>query len=318
MLLICDKRQKFRQEYPPNIHSGTTHKTPQQTKELLEKRSILRQRLIALEAVQAVYMPCAPAAIVKRLSTSDGLTNHPKDHPLASPHSLTPAELQGCAPGLARIEQRLRDAQLSNSLERLRIQLHVKAWLVTYKNWNVQHQKPNMRTRHQIDVNEAKIIALAEKYRAAHAAKLLLSGHGDWEKMWHELAITDVCTLLAEDDPVNSVSTGSSQHPVHSEGRRTTSWIWMGVSRQESGVEAGDVNASLQEDTPATFFINQRHTYRLQLSGLNISRQGPAQNVIANRSLYWKKRSVACSRHWSGRLYDGTCVRLPPAPCLRS
>ena len=117
--------------------------------------------------------------------------------------------------------------------------------MMDYKKHNVRHQKANTRARRQLDVNDEKITTVAEKYRAARAAKLRLIGKGLWEKVWRELADTDVRTMLAEEDPVNLAQIRRDRLGVLSEGRRTTSWIWMSVGRRGAGegLVAHDQNA---------------------------------------------------------------------------
>ena len=229
---------------------------------MIKRRSALRRRLSAIRAVQAIYMPCVPAMlaavsleesaaaiVTSRHGSTAAITtsshddaahgsanpahsrhgDFPEDEQLFLPHNLTPTERAGCAAGLAAIEERVRDAQLHETLDRLRLHLHIKARLVTFKNRNVRAQRPNTRARGQINTNEQRIVWYANKYRAARKAKLALAGDGAWCTQWRELACTDVRTLLAEDDPVNAAAIGratTNEVPMLSEGRRQTSWIW--------------------------------------------------------------------------------------------
>ena len=151
--------------------------------------------------------------------------DRPESQPLFLPHSLTQEDRDACTGDLGQIEERLRDAQLLASLDQLRVHLHIKSRLVTYKNRHVRHQVPNTRARRRIEVNEGKIIALAEKYRAARKAKLDLAGPGGWEEQWKDLRREDVRTMMAEEDPINMTAEEGVQ--FISEGRRTTSWIWI-------------------------------------------------------------------------------------------
>ena len=92
-----------------------------------------------------------------------------------------------CVAGLAEIELRLREGQLQESLEKIRLQLHVKTRLIGDKQRNARGQRPNTRAITKINTNEAKIIAFAEKYRAARRARLVLEGNGEWEDEFREL-----------------------------------------------------------------------------------------------------------------------------------
>ena len=224
--------------------------TPSQTADAMAKRAVLRHRINTIRTVQAVYIPFVHSKLAQyrqtlRPSSSSSSISSSTDHsapshltsrrlatgevdrldlpeiqPLFLPHQLSPSELDLSTPGLAEMEARLRDGQLTDSLDKLRVHLHIRSRLITYKNRHVRHQKYNTRARTRIDKNEAKINALKQKYRAARLAKLALVGHGDWEKRWRELADADVTTMRGDDEVVGIGI---------SEGKRTLSWIWMGA-----------------------------------------------------------------------------------------
>lgn len=223
------------------MRTGTTGTgTAHQNTDMVSKRAALRRRIANVRVVQAIYMPCVPQLLAKhsqglRPAPANDVTDLPEDQPLFFPHQVNIEDLEHCTSGIAEIEERLRDAQLHSSLDALRIALHVKTRLITFKNRNVRHQGPNTRARRKIDVNEAKIVAHAEKYRKARSAKFALSGPGQWEMEWRELGRTDVRTMLSADDPVNSNS------GEQSEGRRTTSWIWMAADMNavDDSVQSG-------------------------------------------------------------------------------
>ena len=239
--------------------------TTRQNTEMVTKRTALRRRLAAFRAVQAIYMPCAPSRMASytlsmapvaaapsvprppaaESATATRIVDRPEDEPLFLPHQLTPTELQACAPGLARIEERLRDAQLDESLDKLRVQLHIKARTITYKNRHLRHQTANTRARRLLAINQERTVSIAEKYRAARVAKLVLAPGGTWQQVWRILQPSDIRTMLAEDDPVNlrPNEAESSDNRLLSEGRRTTSWIWMAADR-----ETEDSNPAIQRD----------------------------------------------------------------------
>ena len=210
----------------------------------MAKRAALRHRITTVRGIQAVYIPfvhtklaqyrqtlASPSLQRLQSSTSTSLAKAasspysddrdlPEDQPLFLPHQLSEAELELSTPGLAEMEARLRDGQLTDCLDKLRVHLHIRSRLITYKDRHVRHQRPNTRARTKINKNEAKITALKLKYRAARQAKLALAGHGDWEKRFKVLLDSDVVTLRGDDEVVG---TGTS------EGKRTLSWIWMGA-----------------------------------------------------------------------------------------
>lgn len=80
-------------------------------------------------------------------------------------------------PGLISIEEKLRDAQLQNSLDGLHCTLCVKSRMIQFKNKNICGQRGGI---------------YVEKYRAARSAKLALAGSGDWKKSYRVLNNADV------------------------------------------------------------------------------------------------------------------------------
>jgi hypothetical protein len=93
---------------------------------------------------------------------------------------------------LAAIEGAMREAQCSNALVRLRSQLHVKSWLLTYKALQARHQGANTRARALVERNECKIRLHSEKYQMAWEAKRRLAD-GDAEMVgWPPLRREDI------------------------------------------------------------------------------------------------------------------------------
>ena len=241
---------------------------------MVSRRNGLRRRLAAVRAVQSVYMPCTRAHIAatqqpsslapdnatlppdstsSQATSTATTTDRPEDEMLFLPHELSLTELQGCALGIANIEERLRDAQLHENLDKLRVALHVRARLVTFKNRHVRAQRPNTRARRQIDLNNAKVAAHADKYRAARKAKYALTKGGEWEKTYRPLAQTDVRTMLPEDDPANREAMKSvDAMPMLSEGRRKPSWIWMAADTTTAG---GNIHEGLQDGEYCFFYM---------------------------------------------------------------
>lgn len=180
-----------------------------------------RQRLAALPSPAAGTATSTSSARTQRRSASEvDVLDVPERQPLFLPHQLDAAERAGCAAGLVDMESRLRDGQLVDSLDKLRVHLHIRSRLVRYKDRHVRHQKHNTRARAKIDQNERHINTFKEKYRAARVAKLALVGPGAWEQRWKPLQDSDVVTLRGDDEVVG-VGT--------SEGKRSVSWIWMGA-----------------------------------------------------------------------------------------
>lgn len=145
----------------------------------------------------------------------------PEEQPLFLPHALSIDDLEQCADGLAEIESRLREGQLRDALDKIRIHLHVKSRLVIFKARNVRNQEPNKEARGRIDANNVKIDTFVQKYRAARHAREALGGPTTWQHIWQPLRSNEV-RCLHEPDPTEAAERSG-------EGRRTVSWIWMGA-----------------------------------------------------------------------------------------
>lgn len=168
----------------------------------------------------------------------------PEYQPLFLPSSLQQDDLDSCVCDLANIEVRLRDGQLHDALDKVRVHLHIKSRLLAFKARNIRHQGPNTRAMSQIDANEGKIIMHAEKYRAARSAKLRLSGPGPWEREWRLLAASDVRCMRESEPDVTAAGLETLEQQIarvrgetrgrlteaprtlSGESRRQVSWIW--------------------------------------------------------------------------------------------
>ncbi|KAI0070972.1 hypothetical protein K474DRAFT_1561156, partial [Panus rudis PR-1116 ss-1] len=213
LLSIEDEQRRFRlQHYNP---SGTP---PSPTVEIVTKRAALRRQISSIRAAQAIYMSPVPPLLAENT-------------PLFLPSALTLEQRELCSSGLAELESRLREGQMRDALDELRIKLHLKSALIGDRVRNVRHQVMATRSQQRFAANESKIITQAEKYRAAHRAKLLVAGHGEWESDWPELKKEDVRTLQEDAFDLDDVEDGSA--PT-SEGRREISWIWISADRQGS------------------------------------------------------------------------------------
>lgn len=218
-------------KYPCDV-SGT----PQQAAAIVEKRTALRRRLAGAREVQTIYMPCVASMVANhhQAQRRKGVVlDLVEEQPLFFPSNLSLEDLDTCEPGLAKIEHRLCVGQLRDSLDKLRVQLHIKTRLITFKNVNVCHQGANTRAQQKIQANERMIRGFAEEYRAAREATTRLLGTGDWEHEWRELRQEDVrCMQELETDP-------RTHRPI-TEGRRKVSWIWMSAGREgESSILPG-------------------------------------------------------------------------------
>ncbi|KAJ7795048.1 hypothetical protein B0H14DRAFT_2621379 [Mycena olivaceomarginata] len=206
----------------------------------------LNRSIQRLRNLQATYTPIAIVALGQRQNVPED--EQPENVPLFLPSALSQAQrsLESMA-GLAAIEK-LRDAQCSTALDRLRNQLHVKSHLLVYKHWQARHQGANTCSRTLVERNESKIWLHSEKYQMAWEAKLRLVG-GDPAKvgrqiLWKEdiRCIEDVEELVRDAEKENgkrkrsvgiSAKTHCEEEVEHvargGESVRVMSWIWTGA-----------------------------------------------------------------------------------------
>ncbi|KIP01514.1 hypothetical protein PHLGIDRAFT_80473 [Phlebiopsis gigantea 11061_1 CR5-6] len=327
LLEIEDQQRKFHLRYPKNAALPTTME-----RERLEKRGLLRRRITTIREVQAVYMSCVPQLLARihrdtripatslsamtsggnpresalRSAAPPASSTLPEDECLFLPYQLTSDQLALCTEGLAAIEERLRDAQLHDSLDKLRIQLHIKSRMVGFKHRHVRNQRPNECIRRQINVNDQKVKLFSEKYRAARTAKHKLAGPGDWECEYRILKNEDVRTMVAEDDPVNQRAaevnaqasrTNKGKRKMVSEGKRKTSWIWLGAAVEGEGAEAGEV-AGLSDALKQEFLKARARTMRFQEHSLMLVEEYRRVLVsLDETALLWDRREGEARQH---------------------
>lgn len=164
LLTYISSKQRFKLKY-----CTKSQNTAVQASEVVEKKIALRWRITAVRAPQAIYMPCVPELIAchkaeallaaakafasaatstvpatsltkkpprrarGQHTTPNDSDDCPEDQPLFLPYQLSKEQLDRYSLGLAEMENRLREAQLHNSLDKLRVQLHVKSRIVNFK-----------------------------------------------------------------------------------------------------------------------------------------------------------------------------------------
>ncbi|KAF7317384.1 CxC2 domain-containing protein [Mycena chlorophos] len=153
------------------------------TDELGTARRKCNELIKKFRSVQATF---TPAALV-RLQSADGDSTTDDDNAdqrqdiaedvaLLLPSALTKAERKsGCLAEVVDIEIAMRRAQC-RALVLLRVQLHAKSRLLTYKHVHSRHQASNTRARALINRNEGKVKLHAEKYQSAWRALVALVG----------------------------------------------------------------------------------------------------------------------------------------------
>jgi hypothetical protein len=140
--------------------------------------------------LQTTYMPVVTHLLASRPPSS--ASEQPEVTPLYLPSELSALQLSQCVPGLTDIEKKLREAQCSSSLERLRNQLFIKTRFLVHKGLHLRHQAATTRARSLLDRNERKIRLHAAKYRDARAALFRLHGDDVSSFEWEELKEEDI------------------------------------------------------------------------------------------------------------------------------
>ena len=145
---------------------------------------------------------------------------------------------------LARMEERVREAQCREALRALRRKLYAKSHLIHFRNTHVTGQRDSGRARGQIEELGIKIELVAEKYRHARNALLKLRS-GEGCDRYLELKDQDI--MLYEEQHVDGVALeklgriGSERSRVHAaasrERKKTLSWIWTSLGGPDADEE---------------------------------------------------------------------------------
>ncbi|KAF9548613.1 hypothetical protein CPC08DRAFT_648406, partial [Agrocybe pediades] len=259
---LADEERERMEAGGVSLHSTSSWSFVALALELEDTQNMLRTRIRAWEQIVPVYLPGivqyrANLAMQRLPPSSTPASSNPEDEDLWLPSRVPAAERDGiCQHGLPSIEEKLRDAQLADSLDSLRRVLRIKSRMVQFKNKNVRGQRDGTRSRTMIDRVHERARACVEKYRQARRAKLALAGPGDWEKTYRVLEDADVRGFqdparlqprtgrlgVWEDDnvPDPTMANGSTslddrnlllntrdRRDGTGETRRTLSWIWL-------------------------------------------------------------------------------------------
>lgn len=193
----------------------------------------------------------------------------PEHIPVYFPSSF-PSERRSliCTGGIEDIEDRLRFAQASEALTKLRCQLMKRTYASRYKVRNVSTQRQYTRFRTLQDQTESKVKISTLQYNTARDALLRLRGPGVWEKTLQTLRAEDIRGLsekalieeekeetrrtrtmagvqeyqATKESTIDNLPAGTfNPHLAVGEGYRTLSWIWYSTTGDEisSGVSTG-------------------------------------------------------------------------------
>ncbi|KAF7327504.1 CxC2 domain-containing protein [Mycena kentingensis (nom. inval.)] len=145
---------------------------------LRRSRRTLNKSISRIRVLQATYMPGALTYLDSLKLPQDTLAELV---PILPPSALPDAIRAegGCREGLLELERQLRDAQCRSALAALRLQLHVKQRLLSYKRHHSRHQGANTRSRALVLRNENKILRHADKYQSARRANVAIESGDD-------------------------------------------------------------------------------------------------------------------------------------------
>ncbi|KAJ7754133.1 hypothetical protein B0H14DRAFT_2405084 [Mycena olivaceomarginata] len=280
--------------------------------DVVESRTKLARYVARFRKLQAVYMPGALQALADRpvvAGEEGGMLA--ENVPLFLPSALS-AELRasGCNKGVDRIEQRFRDAQCRSALDGIHNYFHIKSRFRTYKGGQVRHQGATTRARGLMDRNDEKMRIAGEKYIAAWEAKRALVGEANVD--WHRLdPKKDLRCMDEEEDRGkrgkgevaneenvrDGVQEGQRRKDPTGEGRRTMSWIWMGVDTSSAGTHVAlapffsskylILNAGLRVEWCKAWARTRRWTEEVQLLKEEMRRTPLA---LRHKAQWWLER----------------------------
>ncbi|KAJ7825744.1 hypothetical protein B0H14DRAFT_3088554 [Mycena olivaceomarginata] len=286
----------------------------------------------------AVYMPGALQALADRpVAAGEEGGMLAENVPLFLPSALS-AELQasGCNKGVDRIEHRFRDAQCRSALDGIRNYLHIKSRFRTYKGGQVQHQGATTRARALMDRNDEKMQIAGEKYIAAWEAKRVLVGEANVD--WHRLdrkkdlrcmdkeedrAVVSERKrrgkkwgkgeVANEEDVRDGVQEGQRRKDPMGEGRRTMSWIWMGVDTSSVGTSEAVLilNAGLRVEWCKAWARTRRWTEEVQLLKEEMRRTPLA---LHHKAWWWLERRAPTG--FEGRHVEGAAAYVTSQAAL--
>ncbi|KAF8156253.1 hypothetical protein BJ912DRAFT_1070632 [Pholiota molesta] len=232
------------------------------------ERNALISRIRAWEQLLPIYVP-GLLQYHSDYPPSERRSSNPEDAAIWLPSRLPePHRSRICVTGLPAIEERIRDAQLPDSLENVKRILKIKSRMIAFKNKNIRGQRDGTRSRAVIDRVHDRARYSAEKYREARTAKYALTGPGEWETKYRVLEDGDVRGYqdpnrlrqrvgrrgVLEDDqlegPTGVLLEDSEEFTLFDETRRrrdgtgetrrTLSWIWLTTPSSASDDDKDD------------------------------------------------------------------------------
>ncbi|KAJ7430009.1 hypothetical protein B0H11DRAFT_1765883 [Mycena galericulata] len=238
------------------IKAMGTPLTVSQQLEVLKRRTLLRGKVDTFRKLQKTYMPKLRAYLTpSQRAAWDADDKEPEATRLFMPSDLSSpkARAKACAAGLDGVEARLREGEVSESLDVVRDGLRTRTATTKFKIRNWAGQRAQTRGQGILRQVNLRIHSATLQYRWARQALLKLKGHGEWEKRWQVLKDEDVRALnersLTEEEEAERQrwrelgeipeegGIGALGDIVSGETHKTLSWIWYGISAKEGADE---------------------------------------------------------------------------------
>ncbi|KAJ7917013.1 hypothetical protein B0H13DRAFT_2231523 [Mycena leptocephala] len=212
-----------------------------------EHRLTFLSKLRQFRDLQRIYTPGAIRAVLAKEAKRNEDTAAPKaeDVHLYLPSALPAAErVNGCQPGLPDMEARLREAQCSDALVKLRSLLHSKGHLIAFRNENMTGQRKATRSQNLIARIDTQISQHHKKYNAARGE--------DFAPRFKKMETAHL-TLDAEEKESDSTSREKLAKMGSGKGRpsrnapskhKVLSWIWTAAGVSEN--MDSDIHESLR------------------------------------------------------------------------
>ncbi|KAI0054994.1 hypothetical protein BV25DRAFT_1922198 [Artomyces pyxidatus] len=210
--------------------------TDSQAARLQERQNAVAKRVVRFRVQASKVFPLRAAVFPSETAQlTPAEASKPEGVPLPLPSS-TPSPLREriYSQDAIDVEAKIRLAEATEALDRVRHHLRMRTYLNAYKIKNVTGQGACTRAQSLQSQVDAKVNAGARRYRNARRVYQGLVGDGDWQLSLQELKDEDVRGLservVRENERAEERLTAEQLADVRAreggEGRRTLSWLW--------------------------------------------------------------------------------------------
>lgn len=225
--------------------------------EFVKRRTALMKRINRFRKLQWTYMP----DLVRFLTPAQRNLWEDKTRNAESMKLFMPSELgagsraEACEKGLDGLEEEMREGEVQETLEELRMALRTRTMANRFKHQHLTGQRSLTRGQGVLRQITVRIHKAKLRYRYARNALLRLRGHGPWEKTYRALLDEDIRGVnertmneeekgerdrLRELGEIVEGGFAAVATVVAGEGRRVMSWIWYKTNLENSEQEMID------------------------------------------------------------------------------